>query len=106
MWSNNSFKYAAKFFRLNPDIDLVAGRMKFFETRNDYHPLDYKFYVSRIIDLNNEYDCIHLSVASAFIRRRAIGENKFVKGLISGEDTLFVNKLFIKKPFYGVLKKA
>ena len=106
MWSNNSFKYAAKFFRLNPDIDLVAGRMKFFEARNDYHPLDYKFYVSRIIDLNNEYDCIHLSVASAFIRRRAIGENKFVKGLISGEDTLFVNKLFIKKPFYGVLKKA
>ena len=105
-WSNNSFKYAAKFFRLNPNIDLVAGRMKYFEASSDYHPLDYKFKESRIIDLNNEYNCIHLSVASSFIRRSAIGENKFVKGLISGEDTLFVNKLFINKPFYGVLKKA
>ena len=40
------------------------------------------------------------------MRRSAIGERKFVKGLISGEDTLFVNKLFINKPLYGVLKKA
>ena len=105
-WSNNSFKYAVKFFRLNPNIDLVAGRMKYFEASNDYHPLDYKFKESRIIDLNNEYNCIQLSVASSFMRRSAIGERKFVKGLISGEDTLFVNKLFINKPLYGVLKKA
>ena len=106
LWSENSFKYAAKFFRLNPNIDIVAGRMKFFEERNDYHPLDYKFYKSRIIDLNDEYNCIHLSAASSFFRRNAIYGEKFVDGLISGEDTLFVNKLLLNKPFYGVLKKV
>ena len=106
LWSNNSFKFAAKFFRLNPNIDLVTGRMKFFEASNDYHPLDYKFYESRIIDLNKEYSCIHLSVASSFFRRTAINDSKFVQGVISGEDTLFVNKLLLNKPFYGVLKKA
>ena len=80
--------------------------MKYFEARTDYHPLDYRFKKSRIINLNKEYNCIHLSVASSFIRRKAIGDNKFVIGLTSGEDTLFVNKLFINKPFYGVMKNA
>ena len=106
MWSNNTFKYVEKFFRLNPYIDIVTGRMKYFELINDYHPLDYKFKESRIINLNKEYNCIQLSVASSFIRRKAIHRIKFVKGVISGEDTLFINKILLNKPFYGVLKKA
>ena len=106
LWSKNSFKYANKFLKLNPNIDIVTGRMKYFEANSDYHPLDYKFHHSRIIDLNNEYNCIQLSVASCFIRRSAIKESKFIKGLISGEDTLFINKLLLNKPFYGVLKNA
>ena len=80
--------------------------MKFFEANTNYHPLDYKFIKTRIIDLNKEYNCIHSSVASAFIRRSAIGNKKFMKGLTSLEDALFVNKLFMNKPFYGVLKSA
>ena len=106
IWSNNTFKYVEKFFRLNPYIDIVTGRMKYFELINDYHPLDYKFKESRIINLNKEYNCIQLSVASSFIRRKAIHRIKFVKGVISGEDTLFINKILLNKPFYGVLKKA
>ena len=106
IWSNNSFKYASKFFRLNPKIDFVGGRMKFFEASDDFHPLDYKFYSSRVIDLRKEYDCIHLSVASSFFRSNAIYGKRFIQGLISGEDTRFVNELLLNKPFMGVLKKA
>ena len=106
LWSNNTFKYVKKFFRLHPKIDLVAGRMKFFEARDDFHPLDYKFYRSRVIDLRKEYKCIHLSVASCFFRSSAIYTKKFVKGLISGEDTRFVNILLLNKPLMGVSKKA
>ena len=105
-WSNNTFKEISIFFQLYPNIDLIAGRMKFFEANTNYHPLDYKFIKTRIIDLNKEYNCIHSSVASAFIRRSAIGNKKFMKGLTSLEDALFVNKLFMNKPFYGVLKSA
>ena len=106
LWSNNTFEDVLKFFRLYPNIDIIAGRLKFFEANNHYHPLDYKFTKSRIINLNKEYNCIQLSAASSFIRRKALGNKKFVKGLAPGEDALFLNKLLIKKPFYGVLKNA
>ena len=106
LWSNNSFKLAKNFFKNNPEIDLVAGRMKFFENRNDYHSLDYKFYKSRVINLNNEYNCIQLSVASCFFRARAIIDKTFVMGVISGEDTRFVNTLLLNKPRMGILKEA
>ena len=106
LWSNNTFEDVSKFFRVHSNIDLVAGRIKFFEEMTNYHPLDYRFTKTRIIDLNKEYNCIHLSAASSFIRRKAIGESKFVKGLVPGEDILFLNKLLINKPFYGVLKNS
>ena len=106
LWSNNTFEEVLNFFLLNQNIDIVAGRIKIFEAITNYHPLDYKFTQSRIIDLNKEYNCIQLSAASSFIRRKAIGENKFLKGLTLGEDALFLNKLLINKPFYGVIKNA
>lgn len=106
LWSNNTFKYVSKFFKLHPKIDLVAGRMKYFEANEDFHPLDYKFYKSRIIDLREEYKCIHMSVSSCFFRSSAIYTKKFIEGLISGEDTRFVNILLLNKPFMGVLRKA
>ena len=106
LWSNNSFKYILKFFRLYPQIDLVSGRMQYFEQINDLHALDYKFYKSRVIDLRKEYNCIHISVASSFFRSNAIYGKKFIEGLISGEDTRFVHDLLLYKPFMGVLQKA
>ena len=106
LWSNNTFEEVSTFFRLYPNIDIIAGRMKFFESNNHYHPLDYKFIKSRIINLKKEYNCIQLSAASSFIRRKAIVKKKFVKGLSPGEDALFLNNLLIKKPFYGVLNNA
>ena len=106
LWSKNTFQLAYYFFRLYPNIDIVAGRMKYFEADENYHPLDYKFYKSRVIDLLKEYDCIHLSVASSFFRKKSISRKKFVEGVISGEDTLFVNNLLLNKPFMGVIKTA
>ena len=106
LWSSNTFKEVSLFFRLHPNIDIIAGRLKFFEANDHYHPLDYKFTNSRVINLNKEYNCIQLSAASTFIRRKALGKKKFVKGLAPGEDALFLNKLLIKKPYYGVIKNA
>ena len=54
-WSNNTFELVSFFFSLHPNIDIIAGRIKFFEGREDYHRLDYKFKETRIIDLRKDY---------------------------------------------------
>lgn len=105
-WSKNTFRYVYEFFENYPGIDMVAGRMKFFESRNDYHSLDYKFFKTRIVDLMIDYNCIHLSVASCFFRSESINYKQFEIGLISGEDTRFVNIMLLNKPKMGLLKEA
>ena len=106
IWSNDTFNLVQLFFNLHPNIDIVAGRMKFFDLMTNYHPLDYKFYKSRVIDLRIEYNCTHLSVASSFFRTKSVKGLKFIEGLIAGEDTLFVNNLLLKKPYMGVIRNA
>ena len=54
-WSYNAFKYFFLFFKFYKDIDLVAGRLKFFEANENFHPLDYKYYKTRKVNLNDEY---------------------------------------------------
>ena len=83
-------------------MDAVCGRLKFFEAKDDFHPLDYKFKKSHIANLINEYDSIQLSCPSCFLRHSAINGKKFNEELIVGEDALFINILFLEKPFIGL----
>ena len=106
IWSKETFNLVKQFFKLHPNIDIVAGRMKFFEKMKSYHPLDYKFYKTRVVDLRIEYNCTHLSAASSFFRAKSIKGLKFIEGLIAGEDTLFVNNLLLTKPYIGLIKNA
>jgi len=105
-WDYRAFKYALIFFKLNKNIDFVAGRLKFFESDVNYHPLDYKFYKTRIVNLTEEYNCIHLSAASCFFKQSFIKNKKFVEGLLSGEDTRFINNYLLYNPIMGLLKEA
>ena len=106
MWHFNAFKFVLLFLKLNNNIDLIAGRLKFFEASDKYHPLDYKFYNSRIVDLSKEYKCIHQSVSSAFFRKSLIKNKKFDESVFSGEDTIFVNKLLLINPVMGLIREA
>ena len=106
IWSNNSFKLVSNFIDKHPNIDIIAGRLKFFEGMKRYHPTDYKFYKTRVIDLRNEYSSIISSVASSFFKSISFKKLKFVKGLIPGEDLLYINKFLLTKPFLGVIKDA
>ena len=71
-WDHRAFEYVLLFFKYYKNIDFIAGRLKFFEAKNDYHPLDYKYYTSRIVNLTKEYSCIHLSASSCFFRKSLI----------------------------------
>ena len=80
--------------------------MILFEAKENYHPLDYKFYKSRVVNLTEEYNCIHLSASSSFFRFSFIKDKKFKEGVFNGEDTRFINSLLLLNPLYGIIKEA
>lgn len=105
-WDKHAFHYVLLFFQYYRNINIVSCRMILFEGKNNYHPLDYKFYKSRVVKLNEEYDCILLSAASSFFRFSFIKNIKFKKGVFNGEDTRFINSLLLLNPLYGLIKEA
>ena len=105
-WDSKAFEYVFSFFQLNNQINFISGRLKFFEARNDYHPLDYKFYKTRIVNLTEEYNCIQSSSSTSFFRSSYIVGKKFPEGILSGEDTRFVNELLLKNPIMGLVREA
>ena len=105
-WDSKAFKYILLFFKLNRDIDLVAGRLKFFEANENYHPLDYKYYKTRKVNLTEEYNCIHTSASACFFKKSIIKENNFKEGVFSGEDTRFIHSILLQKPIMGIIKEA
>ena len=102
-WDSNAFRSAFIFFKLNKDVDLASGRMKYFETKNNYHFLDYKFYKTRKVNLTKEYNCIQLSSSSSFFKASIIKGQNFEEGVISGEDVKFIFIIKSKKPIMLVL---
>ena len=80
--------------------------MILFEASNSYHPLDYKFYKTRKVNLNLEYNSIQLSSSSSFFRHSIIKDKLFEEGIFNGEDTLFINKILLVKPIMGLIKEA
>ena len=91
IWDSKAFRYILLFLKFYPNINIIAGRMKFFEASENYHPLDYKFYKTRVVNLTEEYNCIHQSASSTFFRSSLIKGKYFEEGVFSGEDTRYVN---------------
>jgi hypothetical protein len=105
-WDYKAFEYILSFFKIHEDINFVSGRMKFFEARKDYHILDYKFYKTRVVNLTEEYNCIHSSSSTSFFRSSIISGKKFEENIISGEDTRFVNLILLTNPTMGLIREA
>ncbi len=106
LWDYKAFEYILSFFQANNEINLVSGRLKFFEAKNNYHYLDYKFYKTRIVNVTEEYNCIQESASTTFFRFSYIKNKKFKEGIKSGEDVRFVNELLLINPLMGLVKEA
>ena len=89
-WDSKAFKEVYLFYKHNKNIDSAGGRIKYFEAKNNYHFLDYKFKNTRVVNLNKDYDCIQLSASSSFFRHSSIKERNFKVGIFSGEDVKFI----------------
>ena len=105
-WDSKAFENVLSFFRIHSEINFISGRLKFFEARNDYHPLDYKFYKTRVVNLIKEYNCIHSSSSTSFFKASFISGKKFEEKILSGEDTRFVNDILLMDPKMGLIREA
>lgn len=105
-WDSRAFSYILLFFENNKNIELVAARLKFFEFIEDYHPLDYKFYKTRIVNLTQEYNCIHLSASSSVFKASLIKGNKFQENISFYEDIRLINNILLLKPIMGLIREA
>ncbi|QDK67001.1 glycosyltransferase [Bacillus halotolerans] len=103
----DALKYITEFFEKNKEnIDLVAIPLKLFGKVNWDHPLQYKFYKTRIVDINKEYNAIQLSSSSAFIKVEAIKGRKFDETLKYAEDAKLLTQIILDKQKYGIVKEA
>lgn len=106
-WEPEAFEHILTFFDENYDIiDVVGARKKFFDAKTGYHPLDYKFTVTKIVDLRDEYEFIQMDVTGAFIKNEAIGDTRFSSKLKYGEDACFINTIILEKCMLGVCREA
>ena len=105
-WDLNAFKYILLFFKFYKNIYVIGGRIKYFEASNRYHFLDYKFKKTRVVDLNQEYNCIQLHASSSFFKRISILRNKFDEGVIYGEDAKFITNIILLKPVIGLVRES
>ena len=105
-WDSMAFNYISLFFEQNANIELVAARLKFFELRDDYHPLDYKFYKTRVVNLNKEYNCIHLSGSSSVFKASLIKGKEFEENTFFYEDIKLINSILLLKPIMGLIREA
>lgn len=104
-WERTAFEKAYYFFENHSDeIDLLASRVRFFDYKDTWHVLDYKYNNgTRVIDVTQEENCVQVHVTSVFMKTEAIKHMRFNEKVRFGEDGLFSNTLILNKLKYGVV---
>lgn len=103
----NVFSAVHKFFQEHEDeTDVVSVPMMFFGDYTGEHVLNNKFKRgNRVINLEKEWVYFQLALNSAFIKSSVAKATCFKTDLVmtEGEDALECIKLFINRPFLGVV---
>lgn len=110
VWEKDAFRELINYFEKHYDeIDVLSARTRFFEAKTNFHPLDYKFNAgTRIADLTSaeEVFSVQTIVGANLIKRSATEGLRFNENLKYGEDSLFINKIILKKLRYGLCSSA
>ena len=94
------------FFNKNDDqIDVVVIQRHNFGVVNGPTYLNNKYNLTRVVDIDEEFDFPQVSISASFIRRIALSE-EFNPELTISEDSLLLNKTILKKCKYGVVSTA
>ena len=106
-WSLNALEIIYDFFEKNCDIvEFVVARKKFFEAKEDFHVLDYKFEKTKIVDIFEDYKFVQMDVTSVFLKSSVAKEYMFNEKLKYGEDADYINRILLKNHKYGVIREA
>ncbi|MDD7350048.1 MAG: CDP-glycerol glycerophosphotransferase family protein [Clostridiales bacterium] len=107
-WTAGSFQAVYDFFEKHQNkIDLVSCPQKFFEAREDYHWLFFKYEQgSRIIDVLEKYTYVQMHVTASFVKAEVLKKHTFDENLKFAEDSKFVNSIILDKLKYGVVADA
>lgn len=105
VWDRDAFRSAAEFFEANPEVKLASARMLFLDRDSSYH-LDYEYDRTRVVDIDEEYDCPILSVARSFIEYPLVCGELFDEELSVSEDLLYINRIVLDAGSYGLLREA
>lgn len=105
-WEKDVFKKVQCFFKKEKDVNLVACRMRFFEARNNYHPLDYKFDKNKVVNIHEEYSNIQLSSSSVFFKSEIIKKHKYDFNLKYSEDGKLMSEILLENEKIGYLRDA
>ncbi len=108
--SLNTFSSVDSFFQEHEgETDVACIPIYLFGEKKGAHILNYKFKRgTRVIDLDKEWDCIQLSLATSFIAENAAKEYAFVQDnhIAHGEDAIELAKILPHKRTLGVVTKA
>lgn len=106
-WAPDAFALVYPFFEKNQNkTDVVGARKRFFEGRNDYHHLDYKFETTKVVYLQTQYDYVQLDVTSSFVKAEVLERHRFCTKLKYGEDSAFINEVLLEKCTLGLVREA
>ena len=105
-WEADAFEKVKKAFDKN-EVSIVCCRQKFFDAKEGYQTLDYRFdkgnHISNIFE---EPKNILLSVTNTFFKREAIENHQFNEKLKYGEDARFVIEVVLETENIMFLKDA
>lgn len=106
-WDYDALALAKEFLDENgSEVDCVACRVKFFDRRDDYHSLDYKYDQTRIVDVSKEYNYVQLAINNVVFKSEALNGVRFNEELFISEDSLFASNVIMRKMRYGLLREA
>lgn len=100
--SKNTLREVYSFMKNNPEIDLAAIPLEFFEARTGLHPkYEPMGKQNRVIDLDEEPHNYISSSASTFYKKEVISNKKFDVTMVGGEDTKFNCELYKRNKKIG-----
>lgn len=106
-WEKNALLLMYNFMEENyMDINFVSARLKYFEASEEYHYLDYKFEMTRVIDIEKEPEMLIFHGNTTLFKSEIIKNLKFDTRLEIAEDSTLLNSLLLDTLKYGVIKEA
>ncbi|MDD6467363.1 MAG: CDP-glycerol glycerophosphotransferase family protein [Erysipelotrichaceae bacterium] len=105
-WEPKAFEVGLKMLKEHDEIDVVGFRMKYFEAKKGYHPLDINFDKDKIVDINQEWNSIQMAASTCLIRKSAIQDLRFDTRLSIMEDCKFMTQLIFQKQKIGLIGSA